>query len=239
MPEGHNADAFRSAGARRPSTSRYGASFGHARRQVVPHRPSRRHQRLTMLMGALAGTEMALSLAGVPHQEGRRAGGDGFPRRPKRKAWREWLPSSSFPAGKCFGTELDLATSSVITRRSLHDELVELLHDMLLAGELETRREGQRAGALRALRRLAHAAARGPQGAGLGRPRHAVAEPRRQRRPHHARRDRRAVPDHGRARGSRRRSSPAGASPRPSSPRFGGCTTRWSRTTSAASPASI
>lgn len=30
-----------------------------------------------------------------------------------------------------------MATSSVIARRSLHDELVELLHDMLLAGELK------------------------------------------------------------------------------------------------------
>ena len=34
------------------------------------------------LMGTLAGVEMGLELAGVPHQQGRRAGGDGLPRQP-------------------------------------------------------------------------------------------------------------------------------------------------------------
>ena len=44
MPEGHDADAFRNLALDTFNIS-YGMSFGRYRRQDVPHRPSRRHQR--------------------------------------------------------------------------------------------------------------------------------------------------------------------------------------------------
>ena len=44
LPDGHNADAFRNLALETFNIS-YGASFGTLRRQVFPHRPSRRHQR--------------------------------------------------------------------------------------------------------------------------------------------------------------------------------------------------
>jgi alanine-glyoxylate transaminase/serine-glyoxylate transaminase/serine-pyruvate transaminase len=68
LPEGHDADAFRNLALEHFNIS-YGASFG---------RYAGKYFRIghlgdindLMLMGALAGTEMALSLAGVPHKKG-------------------------------------------------------------------------------------------------------------------------------------------------------------------------
>ena len=78
LPEGHNADAFRSLALDTFNIS-YGASFGAYSGQVFPHRPSRRHQRRHADRrarhhrdGAGAGRHSA--------QEGRRAGGDGLHR---------------------------------------------------------------------------------------------------------------------------------------------------------------
>jgi alanine-glyoxylate transaminase/serine-glyoxylate transaminase/serine-pyruvate transaminase len=68
LPEGHDADAFRALALDHFNIS-YGSSFG---------KLSGRYFRIghlgdvndTMLMGALSATEMALSLAGVPHKKG-------------------------------------------------------------------------------------------------------------------------------------------------------------------------
>ena len=67
MPEGHDADA--SAASRSTLQHLLRRELRPLRRQDVPHRPSRRHQRRP-IMGALAGTEMALALAGIPHKKG-------------------------------------------------------------------------------------------------------------------------------------------------------------------------
>ena len=68
LPEGHDADAFRNLALENFNIS-YGASFG---------RYAGKYFRIGhlgdvndgMLMGALADTEMALALAGVPHKKG-------------------------------------------------------------------------------------------------------------------------------------------------------------------------
>ena len=68
LPEGHDADAFRNLALETFNIS-YGASFG---------RYAGKYFRIGhlgdindgMLMGALANTEMALALAGVPHKKG-------------------------------------------------------------------------------------------------------------------------------------------------------------------------
>jgi len=68
LPEGHNADAFRNLALERFNIS-YGASFGPfvGRYFRIGHLGDTNE---LMLMGALAGTEMALAIAGVPHKKG-------------------------------------------------------------------------------------------------------------------------------------------------------------------------
>jgi alanine-glyoxylate transaminase/serine-glyoxylate transaminase/serine-pyruvate transaminase len=68
LPEGHNADAFRALALDTFNIS-YGASFGPFAGKYfrIGHLGDIND---TMLMGALAATEMALSLAGVPHKKG-------------------------------------------------------------------------------------------------------------------------------------------------------------------------
>jgi alanine-glyoxylate transaminase/serine-glyoxylate transaminase/serine-pyruvate transaminase len=68
LPEGHDADAFRALALEFFNIS-YGASFGPLQGKMfrIGHLGDTND---TMLMGALAATEMALSLAGVPHKKG-------------------------------------------------------------------------------------------------------------------------------------------------------------------------
>ena len=68
LPEGHDADAFRALALEHFNIS-YGASFGRfiGRMFRIGHLGDTND---TMLMGALAATEMALSLAGIPHKKG-------------------------------------------------------------------------------------------------------------------------------------------------------------------------
>jgi alanine-glyoxylate transaminase/serine-glyoxylate transaminase/serine-pyruvate transaminase len=68
LPEGHDADAFRNLALEHFNIS-YGASFGaYAGKYFrIGHLGDTND---LMLMGALAGTEMALSLAGIPHKKG-------------------------------------------------------------------------------------------------------------------------------------------------------------------------
>jgi alanine-glyoxylate transaminase/serine-glyoxylate transaminase/serine-pyruvate transaminase len=68
MPEGHNGDAFRARALEQFNIS-YGASFGPFAGKMfrIGHLGDINE---TMLMGALAATEMTLTLAGVPHQKG-------------------------------------------------------------------------------------------------------------------------------------------------------------------------
>jgi alanine-glyoxylate transaminase/serine-glyoxylate transaminase/serine-pyruvate transaminase len=68
LPEGHDADAFRALALEHFNIS-YGASFGRFTGKMfrIGHLGDTND---TMLMGALAATEMALSLAGVPHKKG-------------------------------------------------------------------------------------------------------------------------------------------------------------------------
>jgi alanine-glyoxylate transaminase/serine-glyoxylate transaminase/serine-pyruvate transaminase len=68
LPDGHNADAFRNLALEKFNIS-YGASFGPfmGRYFRIGHLGDINE---LMLLGALAGTEMALTLAGVPHQKG-------------------------------------------------------------------------------------------------------------------------------------------------------------------------
>ncbi|MEX0752350.1 MAG: aminotransferase class V-fold PLP-dependent enzyme [Xanthobacteraceae bacterium] len=68
LPEGHNADAFRNLALERFNIS-YGASFGPfvGRYFRIGHLGDTNE---LMLLGALAGTEMSLALAGVPHKKG-------------------------------------------------------------------------------------------------------------------------------------------------------------------------
>ncbi|MEA2953581.1 MAG: alanine-glyoxylate transaminase / serine-glyoxylate transaminase / serine-pyruvate transaminase [Alphaproteobacteria bacterium] len=68
MPEGHNGDAFRNLALEKFNVS-YGASFGPFAGKMfrIGHLGDTNE---LMLMGALAGTEMTLSLAGVPHKKG-------------------------------------------------------------------------------------------------------------------------------------------------------------------------
>ncbi|MEA2994137.1 MAG: alanine-glyoxylate transaminase / serine-glyoxylate transaminase / serine-pyruvate transaminase [Alphaproteobacteria bacterium] len=68
MPEGHNGDAFRNLALEKFNIS-YGASFGPFAGKMfrIGHLGDTNE---LMLMGALAGTEMTLSLAGVPHKKG-------------------------------------------------------------------------------------------------------------------------------------------------------------------------
>ncbi|HEY7301919.1 MAG TPA: aminotransferase class V-fold PLP-dependent enzyme [Xanthobacteraceae bacterium] len=68
MPEGHDSDAFRALALEHFNIS-YGASFGPFAGKMfrIGHLGDINE---LMLLGALAGTEMALKLAGVPHQKG-------------------------------------------------------------------------------------------------------------------------------------------------------------------------
>ena len=68
MPEGHNGDAFRNRALETFNIS-YGASFGPFAGKMfrIGHLGDTNE---LMLLGALAGTEMALSLCGVPHKKG-------------------------------------------------------------------------------------------------------------------------------------------------------------------------
>ena len=68
LPEGHDADAFRALALEHFNIS-YGASFGRFTGKMfrIGHLGDTND---TMLMGALAATEMALSLAGIPHKKG-------------------------------------------------------------------------------------------------------------------------------------------------------------------------
>jgi alanine-glyoxylate transaminase/serine-glyoxylate transaminase/serine-pyruvate transaminase len=68
MPEGHDGDAFRALALEQFNIS-YGASFGPFTGKMfrIGHLGDTNE---LMLMGALAGTEMALALAGVPHKKG-------------------------------------------------------------------------------------------------------------------------------------------------------------------------
>jgi alanine-glyoxylate transaminase/serine-glyoxylate transaminase/serine-pyruvate transaminase len=68
MPEGHDGDAFRALALEHFNIS-YGASFGPFAGKMfrIGHLGDINE---LMLLGALAGTEMALSLAGVPHKKG-------------------------------------------------------------------------------------------------------------------------------------------------------------------------
>src|SRR6202158_4606992 len=68
MPEGHDGDAFRALALEQFNIS-YGASFGPFAGKMfrIGHLGDTNE---LMLMGALAGTEMALALAGVPHKKG-------------------------------------------------------------------------------------------------------------------------------------------------------------------------
>jgi alanine-glyoxylate transaminase/serine-glyoxylate transaminase/serine-pyruvate transaminase len=68
LPDGHNADAFRALALERFNIS-YGASFGPFAGKMfrIGHLGDVND---LMMMGALAGTEMALQLAGVPIKTG-------------------------------------------------------------------------------------------------------------------------------------------------------------------------
>jgi alanine-glyoxylate transaminase/serine-glyoxylate transaminase/serine-pyruvate transaminase len=68
LPDGHDADAFRALALEHFNIS-YGASFGRFTGKMfrIGHLGDTND---TTLMGALAATEMALSLAGVPHKKG-------------------------------------------------------------------------------------------------------------------------------------------------------------------------
>jgi alanine-glyoxylate transaminase / serine-glyoxylate transaminase / serine-pyruvate transaminase len=68
MPEGHDGDAFRALALEHFNIS-YGASFGPFAGKMfrIGHLGDVNE---LMMMGALAGTEMALALAGVPHKKG-------------------------------------------------------------------------------------------------------------------------------------------------------------------------
>jgi alanine-glyoxylate transaminase/serine-glyoxylate transaminase/serine-pyruvate transaminase len=68
LPDGHDADAFRALALEHFNIS-YGSSFGRFAGKMfrIGHLGDTND---AMLMGALAATEMALSLAGVPHKEG-------------------------------------------------------------------------------------------------------------------------------------------------------------------------
>jgi len=68
MPEGHDADAFRALALDTFNIS-YGMSFGKFAGKMFRIGHLGDINDLT-LMGALAGTEMSLSLAGVPHKKG-------------------------------------------------------------------------------------------------------------------------------------------------------------------------
>ncbi len=68
LPEGHDADAFRNLALEHFNIS-YGMSFGKFAGKYfrIGHLGDTND---LMLMGALAGTEMALALAGIPHKKG-------------------------------------------------------------------------------------------------------------------------------------------------------------------------
>ncbi|MGH2509330.1 MAG: pyridoxal-phosphate-dependent aminotransferase family protein [Ktedonobacteraceae bacterium] len=68
LPQGHNADSFRALALEHFNIS-YGASFGRFSGKMfrIGHLGDTNE---TMLMGALAATEMALSIAAVPHKKG-------------------------------------------------------------------------------------------------------------------------------------------------------------------------
>ncbi len=76
LPDGHDADAFRALALEQFNIS-YGMSFGKFAGKMFRIGHLGDINDLTLL-GALAGTEMALYARGRAAQEGRRAGGDGL-----------------------------------------------------------------------------------------------------------------------------------------------------------------
>ena len=68
MPDGHDGDAFRALALDHFNIA-YGASFGPFAGKMfrIGHLGDVNE---LMMLGALAGTEMALALAGVPHKKG-------------------------------------------------------------------------------------------------------------------------------------------------------------------------
>jgi len=68
LPDCHDADAFRALALEHFNIS-FGASFGRFQGKMfrIGHLGDTND---TMLMGALSATEMALSLAGIPHKKG-------------------------------------------------------------------------------------------------------------------------------------------------------------------------
>ena len=68
MPEGHDGDAFRALALEQFNIA-YGSSFGPFAGKMfrIGHLGDINE---LMLLGGLAGTEMALTVAGVPHQKG-------------------------------------------------------------------------------------------------------------------------------------------------------------------------
>ena len=98
LPEGHDADAFRAL-ALEQLQHLLRRELRPLRRQDISASAISATSTTPMLIGALAITEMALALAGVPHQEGRRAGGDGLsrlgarPARPSRRRSRLAWPA--------------------------------------------------------------------------------------------------------------------------------------------------
>ena len=99
LPEGHDADAFRSARARH---------FQHLlrrelrpiRRQIFPHRPSRRHQRRPADRRARHHRDGACARR-RPAQEGRRAGGDGLSRLARTPGRRRRRSKASRSRSRC------------------------------------------------------------------------------------------------------------------------------------------
>ncbi len=87
MPDGHNADAYRKIVLETFNMS-LGTGLEQARRQGVPHRPPGRHQRAHRARCA-RGRRDGLRACRRAAQEGRRAGGDGVPRRVRQARLRQ------------------------------------------------------------------------------------------------------------------------------------------------------
>ena len=95
MPAGHDADAFR-----KTALEHFDVSLGTGLSKVAGKVFRIGHLGDTndlTIVGALAGVEMGLALAGVPHQQGRRAGRDGLFRRRGEPCARGGGVASSSP----------------------------------------------------------------------------------------------------------------------------------------------
>ena len=78
LPDGHDADAFRSLALEHVQHRLWGELWS-LRQEIFPHRPSRRHQRRLADRRA-GGDRNGAGARRHPAQEGRRAGGDGLHR---------------------------------------------------------------------------------------------------------------------------------------------------------------